>query len=68
MKQNIKSVIVLTSICLVVALLLAVTNHFTKDKIAENNAQSAYEACYDVMPDAKGFEEVFTPVLLISPA
>ena len=58
MKQNIKSVIVLTSICLVVALLLAVTNHFTKDKIAENNAQSAYEACYDVMPDAKGFEEV----------
>lgn len=58
MKQNIKSVIVLTSICLVVALLLAVTNHFTKDKIAENNAQSAYEACYDVMPDAKGFDEV----------
>ena len=36
MKQNIKSVIVLTSICLVVALLLAVTNNFTKDKIAEN--------------------------------
>ena len=32
MKKYIKSVIVLTSICLVVALMLAVTNHFTKDK------------------------------------
>ena len=58
MKPNIKSVIVLTSICLAVALMLAVTNHFTKDKIAENNAQAAYAACYDVMPDAKGFEEL----------
>ena len=58
MKQYIKSVIVLTSICLAVALMLAVTNRFTKDKIAENNAKAAYAACYDVMPDAKGFEEV----------
>ena len=58
MKQYIKSVIVLTSICLVVALMLAVTNHFTKDKIASNNAQAAYAACYEVMSDAKGFEEL----------
>ena len=58
MKQYIKSVIVLTSICLVVALMLAVTNHFTKDKIAQNNAQAAYAACFEVMPEAKAFEEV----------
>lgn len=58
MMKNIKSIIVLTSICLVVSLMLAVTNHFTKDKIAENNSKAAFEACFEVMPDAKGFEEV----------
>ena len=58
MKQYIKSVIVLTSICLAVALMLAVTNEFTKDRIAEHKSKAAYEACFEVMPDAKAFEEV----------
>ena len=58
MKQYVKSVIVLTSICLVVALLLSVTNHFTKSKIEQNNAQAAFAACFDVMPNAKEFKEL----------
>ena len=58
MKQNIKSVLVLTCICLAVSVMLAVTNHFTKDRIAANNNKAAFEACFVVMPDAKDFEEV----------
>lgn len=58
MNTKIKSIIVLTSICLVVAILLVVTNHFTKDKIAANNNKAAFEACFEVMPDAENFEEL----------
>ena len=58
MNTKIKSIIVLTSICLVVVVLLVVTNHFTKDKIAANNNKAAFEACFVVMPDAENFEEV----------
>lgn len=58
MKNNIKSVLVLVCICLAVSLMLALTNHITKDKIAQNNSQAAFAACYEVMPDAKSFEEV----------
>ena len=58
MKENIKSVVVLTAICLVVAVLLAFTNSITAPIIAENQAAAANESLMIVMPEAKGFEEL----------
>ena len=58
MKTSIKSVIVLTLICLVVSGILAGINFFTGPIIKEYESRVAYEACYKVMPDASTFEEV----------
>lgn len=58
MKENIKSVVVLTAICLVVAVLLAVTNSITAPIIAENKAAAANDSLLVVMPEATGFEEI----------
>ncbi len=58
MKENIKSVVVLTAICLVVAALLAVTNFYTAPIIEEHKANAANESLTIVMPDAAGFEEI----------
>lgn len=58
MKENIKSVVVLTAICLVVAVLLAYTNSITAPIIAENKAASANESLLVVMPEAGNFEEI----------
>lgn len=58
MNKNIKSVIVLTVICIVVGVLLAVTNHITAPIIAETNRKKALESCFVVMKDATDFEEV----------
>ena len=41
MKENVKSVVVLTAICLVVAALLAVTNFYTAPVIEANKAAAA---------------------------
>ena len=61
MKENVKSVVVLTLICLVVAALLAVTNFYTAPIIEANKANSANESLTIVMPDAAGFEELELP-------
>lgn len=61
MKENVKSVIVLTAICLVVAALLAVTNFYTAPIIEANKANAANESLTVVMPDAAGFEEIELP-------
>ncbi|MBE6881688.1 MAG: FMN-binding protein [Ruminococcaceae bacterium] len=58
MKENIKSVVVLTAICLVVAVLLAVTNHFTAPIIEANKAAKASGSLLEVMPEAAGFENI----------
>ena len=61
MKENVKSVIVLTVISFIVAALLAVTNFYTAPVIAEHKAQAANESLLVVMPDAAGFEEIALP-------
>lgn len=60
MNTKIKSIIVLTGICLVVSILLAVTNYFTAPIIEKNEAQKEFTACYEVMPNAKEFENFDT--------
>ncbi|MDD6038965.1 MAG: FMN-binding protein [bacterium] len=61
MKSNVKSVVVLTAICVVVATLLSVTNFFTAPVIESNKASAAYDSLYVVMADAQGFEDVELP-------
>ena len=61
MKENIKSVFVLTAICLVVAALLAVTNFYTAPIIKANKAAAATGSLAEVIPGAAGFEEVELP-------
>ena len=61
MKLNVKSVVVLTSICVVVSALLSVTNFFTAPVIEENKAAAASASLTVVMPDAEGFEEIERP-------
>ena len=52
-----KSIAVLTSICLVVAVLLAAVNHVTAPIIEESAATGAQASLYAVLPNAAGFEE-----------
>lgn len=56
MKENVKSVVVLTAICLVVAALLAVTNFYTAPVIEANKAAAATGSLAEVIPGATGFE------------
>ena len=63
MKEGTKSIVVLTVICLIVAAALAVVNNFTAPLIEVADAKAAEEACYVVMPDAAGFEELTGDVL-----
>lgn len=58
MKESIKSVVALTVICAVLAVILAVTNSITAPVIAENEKAAANEALLVVMPQGKGFEEI----------
>ena len=58
MKKYIKSVISLTSICAVIAILLSITNYITAPVIAENASAAANEALAVVMPDGKDFTPV----------
>ena len=64
MKENIKSVVVLTAICLVVAVLLAFTNSVTAPIIEANQAAAANESLLIVMPEATGFEELTASLTL----
>lgn len=58
MNVNVKSVVVLTAICLIVAVLLSVTNFYTAPVIAENKAQAIQNSLAVVMPSAPGFDEM----------
>ena len=58
MKKQLKSVISLTSICAVIALLLALTNSITAPIIAEQEKNAVGEAFKTVLPEGEGFEAV----------
>lgn len=58
MKAQAKSVLVLTCICLVTSLLLALTNSLTAPIIEESKKAQANAALLVVMPEGKGFEAV----------
>ena len=58
MKKSIKSIVVLVSICALMAVLLALTNALTAPIIAQNQNAAANEALLVVMPQGEGFESV----------
>lgn len=58
MKNLIKSVVVLVCICLVVTVLMAVTNQFTAPIIKENQNAAENAALLEVMPEGGSFEKV----------
>ncbi|MBE6643797.1 MAG: FMN-binding protein [Ruminococcaceae bacterium] len=57
-KQNIMPIAVLTSICVIVALLLGGVNELTKDKIAENALKKEQASLIEVLPDSVVFDEI----------
>jgi Na+-translocating ferredoxin:NAD+ oxidoreductase RnfG subunit len=57
---SLKPAIVLTMICVVAALLLAVVNKFTAPKITNREQQALKETFSAVLPGAEGFEELST--------
>ena len=61
MKKHLKSIIVLFSICAVVALLLALTNYFTAPVIKDYEEEIARQALLEVLPGAKKFTLVDLP-------
>ena len=58
MKKQLKSVISLTAICAVVAILLALTNSVTAPIIEEQEKNAVGEAFKTVLPEGEGFEAV----------
>ena len=52
-------------ISLVVTALLALTDNVTAKKIAENEAQSKQQSIFNVVPDAKDFDELEADVLYL---
>ena len=58
MKQHIKSVAILVTICAVMALLLAGTNTITAPIIEKNAGAAANAALLEVMPQGSGFDAV----------
>ena len=58
MNKNVKSVVVLTAICAVMSLLLAVTNYITAPIIKKNQDKAANEALLQVMPNGTSFVAV----------
>ncbi|MBQ8475373.1 MAG: FMN-binding protein [Clostridia bacterium] len=57
-KDGLKSIVVLSGICLVVAVLLSVVNYITAPIIEENAANAEMGSLSAVLPDAKGFEQL----------
>ena len=57
-KDSLKSIIVITVICLVTAALMAAINGVTAPMIAEANAEAEKEALYIVLPDAEDFTQL----------
>lgn len=60
-KDNLKSIIVLTAICLVVSALLAAINYVTKPIIEKNAFLKENASLAEVLPGAKDFEEADIP-------
>lgn len=60
MIKNIKNIAVLVCICVVITVLLAVTNAVTAPVIEQNQNASANAALLEVMPEGKGFDKVDT--------
>ncbi len=58
MNQSIKSVIVLSVICLIVTSILAGVNFITATIIEENTYNEKMASLYEVLPDADKFEEI----------
>lgn len=58
MRKNIKNTAVLVCICVVIGLLLSLTNAITAPIIEKNQNASANAALLEVMPDGNGFESV----------
>ncbi len=58
MNKSIKNTAVLVCICVIVGLLLAVTNAITAPIIEKNQNASANAALLEVMPNGSGFEKV----------
>ncbi|MBE6955586.1 MAG: FMN-binding protein [Ruminococcaceae bacterium] len=56
MKKNILNLSVFVSICVVITLLLALTNSFTAPIIEKNAAAAANKALLEVMPNGAGFD------------
>ena len=56
-REATKSIVVLTGICLIVAVVLAAVNHVTAPIIEESAASGAQASLYVVLPNAAGFEE-----------
>lgn len=61
MNESVKSITVLTAICLIVAIILSGVNYVTAPVIAENQANKANESLIVVLPDAESFEEIDIP-------
>jgi len=57
-KDSLKSIIVLTSICLIIAVAMAVTNLFTAPVILEYQEKKEKESLYIVLPDATDFSKI----------
>ena len=58
MKDAIKSVVVITAICLIIASLLGVTNYITAPIIEAGEKKRADDLCKEFFPEAKSFEEL----------
>lgn len=57
-KSNLKPIIVLSAICLIVALILALINSVTSPIIKEAQAKAEKAALQKVLPDAEAFEDL----------
>ena len=57
-KESLKSIIVITAICLVVAALMAAVNLVTAPMIAQAKAEAEKEALFIALPSSEDFEEV----------
>lgn len=58
MKNNIKSIVVLTAICSVIAVAMGVVNLVTYPIIEKNEAAIANQSLVVVMPNGEGFEKI----------
>ena len=58
MKKSVKSILVLVCICVVVSVLMALTNYITAPIIEKNDLSKSNAALLEVLPGAEGFELV----------